>query len=144
MKIIGFSLKKISAEKINPPKGKLEIKSGLNIEDISKEEVTITEKESIKFDFIYTIDYSPEFAKIEIKGTAIVLDDKGESKEIIKEWKKKKFVHPIKLPLFNFIMDKCNLKALELESEIGLPFHLPFPKFTANPTPDKNPANYAG
>jgi hypothetical protein len=30
-------------------------------------------------------------------------------------------------------MNKCNLKALNLEEQLGLPFHIPFPKITASP-----------
>ena len=153
MKIIGFKIKKVSAERKSDIKGKLEIKSGLNIDDITKEEIQISEKPSMKFDFSYTVDYSPDIAKIEINGSIIALDDSNESKEILKDWKKKKFNHAIKLPLFNFIMDKCNLKALQLEEEIGLPFHIPMPKLAPNPNTNpknrdsknsKNPENYTG
>jgi hypothetical protein len=149
MKIAGFSIKKISAERINPIKGNLEVKQGLNIDDIQKEQINISEKPAIRFDFTFSIDYSPNFAKIEVKGAIIAIDDKDEAKDIFKDWKKKKFDHQVKLPLFNFIMDKCNIKALELEEEIGLPFHIPFPKLApGNPSQtaakNNNPANYAG
>lgn len=148
MKIIGFSINKVSGEKKKELKGKSEIKSGLNIDEISKEEINISDKSSLKFDFTFNIDYSPDFGNIEIRGSVMILDDKDEGKEILKEWKKKKFIHPVKLPLFNFIMEKCNLKALQLEEELSLPFHIPFPKLTPvqnqqNPKND-NPANYTG
>lgn len=150
MKIIGFSIKKISAERKSDVKGKLEIKSGLNIDDITKDEIPISDKPAIKFDFTFSVDYTPDVAKIEIKGTIVALDEKDESKDILKNWKKKKFDHPVKLPLFNFIMDKCNLKSIQLEEEIGLPFHIPFPKLAPSPKQNpqnpenNNPANYAG
>ena len=64
-------------------------------------------------------------------------------KVLKKDWKKKKFNHPVKLPLFNFIMEKCNLKALQLEEEVSLPFHIPMPKLAPAPN-QENPANYAG
>jgi hypothetical protein len=151
MRIIGFNIKKLSAERKNPVKGNLEIKSGLNIDDIQKEEVNISDKNSLRFDFTFTIDYTPDIGKIEIKGSVIALDEKEESKEILKDWKKKKFNHPIKLGLFNFIMEKCNLKALQLEEEISIPFHIPFPKLAPAQNQNQqqagkneNPANYAG
>jgi len=147
MKIIGFSIKKISAERKSDIKGKLEIKSGLNIDDISKDEISISDKPALKFDFTFSVDYNPDIAKIEIKGTIIALDEKEENKEILKNWKKKKFDHPVKLLLFNFIMDKCNLKSIQLEEELGIPFHIPFPKLAAQKPQDNqnnNPANYAG
>ena len=128
MKIIGFSLKKISVERKNPIKGKLEIKTGLNIENIIKEEVPISDSPALKFDFNYNINYEPNLAKLEIKGSIITLDDKSESEEILKEWKNKKFSHSSKLAIFNFILSKCNIKAIQLEDEIGLPFHIEMPK----------------
>lgn len=145
MKIIGFHLKKVLAEKISPLKGKLEIKQGLNIEDITEEKASFSDKPTLKFDFNFSIDYNPDIAKLELKGSVLVLDEKEEAKEIIKDWKKKKFEHPIKLALFNFIMDRCNIKALNLQDELNLPFHIPFPKLAPQPKQnDQNPANYAG
>lgn len=145
MKIIGFTINKITAEKNSALEGKLELKSGLNIENILEEDISFSNSKGIRFNFVFSIDYG-KVGKIEIKGAIIAIDEKDESKEILKDWKKKKFNHPIKLSLFNYIMDKCNLKALELEDQIGLPLHIPFPKLAPAPKKqdEKNPANYAG
>ncbi|MEK6883757.1 MAG: hypothetical protein AABY22_29280 [Nanoarchaeota archaeon] len=152
MRIIGFTLSKILAERAKPLKGKLEIKSGLNIDNIEKDEINLGNSTSLRFDFTHTINYSEDIAKIEIKGSVIAIDENDESKEILKNWKKKKFDHPIKLALFNFIMEKCNLKALDLEDQISVPFHIPMPKLASKPAQteqkaepkNENPANYAG
>jgi len=85
MKIIGFTINKIQAERKNPVKDKLEIKSGLNIEDITKETVDISKNSAIKFDFTYSVDYTPDVAEIKIKGSVIAIDEKGESKDLLKE-----------------------------------------------------------
>ena len=55
--------------------------------------------------------------------------------------KKKKFTHAMKIPLFNFIMNKCNIKAIQYEDELGLPIHVQMPKLKAK---SNNPANYTG
>jgi len=145
MKILGFSLNKVSIEKKEPIKGKLEIKSNLNIDEIKREEINISDKPALKFDFTYSIDYSPNVAKVEIKGSVITIEEEAEAKEIIKNWKKKKFSSEIKIPLFNLILDKCNLKALQLEDELSLPIHLPLPKLQAQSTSNSNPnPHYAG
>jgi hypothetical protein len=143
MKIIGFNISKILVERKSPIKGKLEIKSGLDIENIEKDEVPISPTPALKFDFSYKLDYNPNIAKIEIKGSIVTLDDKDESKDILKKWKKKKFDHASKIPLFNFIMSKCNIKAIQLEDDLGLPLHIPMPKLKAQ-SDNNNPANYAG
>ncbi len=137
MRIIGFSITKILAERKNIVKDKLEIKSGLNIDDITKETVDISKNTAVKFDFTYTVDYTPNVAELQIKGSVIAIDEKEESKDMLKEWKKKKFNSPLKIPLFNFIMDKCAIKSLDIEEQLGLPFHIPLPKLT--PVQPENP-----
>jgi hypothetical protein len=154
MKIISFILNKVLIERKNPIKGKLEIKSGLHIADITKESNPLSDKDSLRFDFIFTVGYTPDIAQIEIKGSLITLDEKDESKEILKDWKDKKIQESIRLPIINFIMEKCTIKAIELEEEMGLPIHLPMPKLSLKPTEEKegkskkekekNLANYAG
>lgn len=128
MKILGSSINKVSAEKKGNVKGGIKIKSNIDIEDISQEKLNFSDNPGLKISYNFTIEYTPDIASVEIKGTVITMDDQGESKQILKDWKKKKFNHPIKVPLFNFIMDKCNLRSLNLEEELGLPLHISFPK----------------
>jgi len=153
MKIIGFNINKILIERKNPIKGRLEIKSNLDIKDIQEEKVPIFDKQlSLKFDFSFTVDYNPNIAKIEVNGSVITLEEKLEFEEILKDWKKKKFPSKLKIPLFNFILNKCNIKVIPLEEEMGLPLHIPFPKL--RPEPERTnkstkstisgPANYTG
>ncbi len=128
MKIVGFNLNKVSIDKKEEPKAKLEIKYNIHIDDIQKEEVKASEKNYLRFSFTFSIDYLPNIANIEMKGTIVTVDVADESKEILKDWKKKKFEGAAKVGLFNLIMHKCNLKALQLEDEMNLPLHVPLPK----------------
>ena len=137
MKILGSSITKVSAERRNAIKGKLNVKSNIDIEDITTEDVAFSKNDGIRFNFKFSIDYDPDIANVEIKGSVLVLDDENESKALIKDWKKKKFDHPIKVPLFNYIMDKANLRALQLEEELALPLHIQFPKLRATPAEEK-------
>lgn len=130
MQIIGFNLIKISAERKEKQQGKLEIKQNINIDDISEDKINISKEEVIKITFSFNVDYSPDFAKLEIKGQTVLLPGKDEAKEIFKEWKKKQIPEHFRIPLFNFIMGKCNIKALELEDELNLPLHLPMPRLS--------------
>jgi hypothetical protein len=141
MKIIGFGIEKISAERKKQIKGKLEIKNGLNIDEISAEKVNISDKPSLKFDFSYNVRYEPGFAEIMIKGSLICLDDKGESAEILKDWKDKKFTHDVKFPILNYILEECTIRALQLEKDVAIPSHMPFPKLKKE---NKTPASYTG
>jgi hypothetical protein len=54
---------------------------------------------------------------------------------VLKKWKNKKIEDEVRVPLFNLILTKCNLKALQFEEEFGLPTHIPFPR--VSPQQDK-------
>jgi hypothetical protein len=142
MKIIGFSITKISAERKKPAKGKLEIKNGLSIEAISESKIEALSTPALKFDFSYTLNYEPSFAEIKILGSVIGLDDKNEAPAILKDWKEKKFSGDTKISIINYIMEECNIRALNLEKELALPFHLPFPKIRTEAKPTS--ASYTG
>jgi len=146
MKIIGFNFKKISIERKKDIKGKLEIKTNIDIEGIEKDNLEIA-GDVIKFDYSYRIEYSPDHAEIEFKGTVLVIPDSPEDiKKIVKDWKKKKVEENLRIFIFNFIMGKCNLKALQMEEDFALPPHIPLPRLSkqAQESKEKNKANYTG
>src|SRR5436853_418749 len=97
MRVIGFGLNRILAEKApdfkrsNPPV--------MNVEFISldKEEVEILkDQEAVKIGYKYSLIYNDQDSKKESKvgeisfeGNIIIAIDKEESREIMKSWKKK-------------------------------------------------------
>ena len=142
MQIIGFNFEKISAER-KPKKiiKNLEINSNINIKNISKEDLDIIkDKPALKFEFEFSISYKPEIAKILFQGFILGIVEKDESKDILKKWKNKKIPEEIRIPLFNLILTKSNVKALQLEEELGLPTHIPLPKIK----PEKQNKSYTG
>ncbi len=141
MKIIGFNFKKISAEKSKDPTGKVQIKSDLNIEKIEKQTIPLFKKQKgYSFDFTYIISYTPKIAEVKFQGVIVAVFEKKETKDILKDWKKKKLKDDLRIPIFNFIMTKSNLKALQLEDDLNLPTHVPFPKLV--PPGKKDNRNY--
>jgi len=129
MQVIGFNFEKISAEKKKMPEGKIEIKSNINIKDIAHDKVElIKDKDALKFTFEFFVDYTPNIAELKFQGSILVILEKDKSKEILKKWKSKKLDDNMRLPLFNIILTKCNLKSLQLEEELGLPTHVPMPR----------------
>jgi len=153
MKIIGFSIKKILAEVKEIKKTNLEVTSNLNLEGLKETKIESTKQPSIIIEFNFYVDYKPNVAKIEFKGHLILLDDENKTEEIIKSWKQKKLPDEIKLPILNYILERCNVKALKFEEELGLPLHIPLPKLGErkiqnNPekteSKEKKPANYTG
>jgi len=131
MQVIGFNLTKILVEKKEKIEGKLEVKQNIDISGISKEKVPFSE-DAIKISFNFIVSYEPEFAKLNLEGYLVLLVDKEEIKKFLKSWKDKKLPEEAKISLFNFIMNKCNIKALNLEDELNLPLHIPMPRINPN------------
>ena len=132
MQLIGFNLGKILVERKEQTQGKLEISQNIDIKDISKEKISISKDDALKVQFSFTINYSNDFAKLEFEGHVLLLPQESELKSILKSWKDKKIQDEVRIPLFNFIMSKCNVKALTLEDEMALPLHIPMPRLNPN------------
>ena len=129
MQIIGFNFEKIHAERKNPSKDKIEISSNINISSITEEKTNfIKDQEVLKFNFDFSVDYKTNVAEILFQGFVLLSLEKGKAKEIIKKWKTKKLSDDVRIPLFNFILTKSNIKALHLSEELNLPPHIPMPK----------------
>ena len=141
MRVIGFNFEKISAERKKYFEGNLEIKSNISVKDIKTEKIDIVkDQEALKFDFEFEVDYSKDSASVFLKGFALILIEKDRAKDILKKWKNKKIEEDVRLPLFNLILSKSNLRAMQLEEELGLPLHIPLPRVK----PQSQEANYTG
>ncbi len=129
MKIAGFNFTKINAEKLSGKRENLKINANIDVSEIKqlKADAFKSKDEFLGIKFGYTIDYSPDFAKIELLGDIIVTIESKKAKEILKQWKDKKIHEDIRIPLFNIILKKSSLKALELEEELSLPLHVSMP-----------------
>ena len=134
MRIIGFNFTKISGKRLNEgagPSGELKINTDIEIPELKevKSDILKTKEEILAAKFTYTINYNPNFAKIELEGKILLALEPKAAKEIIKQWKKKKISEDFRIPLFNVILKKSSLKALDLEEELNLPLHIPMPSF---------------
>ena len=136
MKVIGFNFKKIFAERTNDSVEKLKINTGINIADILpvKSSVFKSKEEVIQVNFEYSINYDPDFAKVEFSGTLLLSLEAKEAREVLKEWKEKKMPEEFKISIFNTILRKSTIKAVELEDELHLPIHVSLPKVSAKKT----------
>jgi hypothetical protein len=129
MQIIGFNLSKISIERKEKLDKELNIKSDIDITNVSKDSIPIAKQEVLKLDFKFNIKYNDgELALNEFLGHMLLLPDPEEYKKVTKSWKDKQISDELRIPIFNFIMSKCNIKALQLEDEMGLPLHIPLPR----------------
>lgn len=131
MKLIGFSLSKINVEKSMKKFENVSINSKIDVISIeeAKSDFFKFKEEAICVNFSFLIDYEPSLAKLELAGSLILAIDSKVSKEVLKSWKEKKLPEDFKVLLFNLILKKSTLKALQLEEELNLPLHIPLPSF---------------
>lgn len=129
MKLIGLNFKKISVEKLSDKAENVKVETKIDLSEIStvKADLFKTKDDFLGVKFSYAINYSPNYAKIEFKGDLLVSLDQRQSREVLRQWKDKKVEENFKIFVFNAILRKANLKAMQLEDEINLPLHIPLP-----------------
>ncbi len=126
MKLIGFNLTKIHAERFPTTLSDLKIETSINIKSIEENSFEGEEK-FLNVAFSYIIDYSKKIARIELEGNIIISTDEKSAEEILKSWEKRNLKDPFKVGIFNGIMLKANIKAIQIEDELGLPTHFQMP-----------------
>jgi len=126
---VGFNFTKILSEKKEGKIDELKIENKLDIKDIVKVKSDLLASKDIllNFEFFYELDYKPSFAKVSLEGNFVLAVEQKLAKKILKDWQSKKIEGSIKVSLFNIILKKCNLKALQLEESLGIPFHFRLP-----------------
>lgn len=138
MRLIGFNFNKISIEKkAEELSSDLKINSNLDVSSIEKINIGLSKEkeESLLVKFSYLINYDPNIAVIELGGIIILSLDQKIAKDLLQKWKKKTIPEEIRISLFNIILRKANVKALELEDEMNLPLHIPLPRVKGENTP---------
>ena len=129
MKVLGLNFRKINVERLADSMADLKIKTNMDILDISPTKASFieTKEEFIIVKFTYSINYEPEYAKVELNGNILLSDESKAIQEILKNWKDKKLTEDFRIFVLNLILKKSTLKALELEEELNLPLHMPMP-----------------
>lgn len=138
--IVGFGFTKLSAEKHESAKGKIDINNNVGIKDVEEDSFSFGDNKQnvLKFKFEFTSKYEPNFGNILFEGELLYLEDSKKTKEILNSWKKdKKIPKDIMAGLLNTILTKCNVQALILSQEVNLPPPIPLPKVQIQ-TPEKS------
>lgn len=128
--IIGFNFSKIDVERNSPVKGKVKISNDFDINDMKEQKFGLSDKKkALNISFNFKVDYKPNIGKIHINGDILYLVEDKKFEEILNSWKtKKKMPKEVTVEILNAVMNKCNVKALELSQELNLPAHIPMPK----------------
>ena len=139
--IVGFGFTKLSVEKQESAKGKIDINNNVTIKDVQEDSFSLGKEKQqnvLRFIFEFTSKYEPNVGNILFEGELLYLEDQKNVKEILSSWKKdKKIPKEIMAGLLNTILTKCNVQALILSQEVNLPPPIPLPKVQIQ-APDKN------
>ena len=129
MRLVDFKFDKIYGERNDEQTKEFKLQSNINLKDVKsiKNKELKIEGDILEIKFGYSVKYS-EFAKIELEGRLILRTEDDESDEILKSWKDKKLPDKFKLSIFNTILTKSNVRALQMEDELKLPYHISLPK----------------
>jgi len=139
MRLVGFDFKKISAERFKDQVEDLKFNTKVDITsmDTIKSDIFRSKEELLKIQFVYSVMYEPEFAKIEFIGDIILAVEPRIAREALRGWKEKQTPDEFRIFMFNIILRKSNIKALQLEDEMGLPLHIPLPSINKDSLVEK-------
>ena len=140
MRVIGFNLNKVHAEKgkeFSP--GDLNININIEFTKVEKETLEfLKEKDALKIAFKSALDYTQKDsedkqAEIIFEGLIVLAAEEKESKDIQDSWKEKSLPNSVKVPLNNLILKKCAAKSLQFQEDLNLPSHIPLPQIQIQP-----------
>jgi hypothetical protein len=136
MRVIGFNFTKISIEKLKELTERPKVTNEIDVPEIieAKPGILKTKEDILEAKFEYKVAYEPKLANINLEGRILLSLEPKIAKEVLKQWKKKKMPEEFRNLLFNIILRKSSLKALQLEDELNLPIHMPLPSLKK---PDK-------
>jgi hypothetical protein len=133
MAIAGINFTKITAERKAPLKGKININNNIIITDIKKTDFKLPNQESLTIEFDFTAKYDPEIGRILVAGEVLIVDQPKAITEILDQWKKdKKLPDEVLAVVMNNLLTRCNVEAILLGREVGLPPTLNMPKVKVN------------
>ena len=140
--IVGFGFTKLSAEKKEPSKGKIDINNNVSIKDVQEDSFSLgkdSQQNVLRFLFEFTSKYEPNVGSILFEGELLYMEEPKKAKEILSNWKKdKKLPKEMMAGLLNTVLTKCNVQALILSQQVNLPPPIPLPKVQVQQQAEKN------
>ncbi|MBW2993655.1 hypothetical protein KY317_03720 [Candidatus Woesearchaeota archaeon] len=133
MPIIGFNFKKISVERKEKVTGKINIGNNVAITNAVQQDLSLgaSKQKGIRFAFDFSVKYEPKMADIMMTGDIVYIGDEKKISEVMGEWKKNKKIPPdVSAEILNAALTRCNIQALILSREMGLPAPIPLPRIS--------------
>ena len=131
MPIVGVNFTKIHAERSGSLDGKININNNVSLKDVKRADIDLgkSKQASLRFEFEFTAKYEPKSGEILLTGDVLMIDNEQAVADIEAGWKKSKTIpKELTATLMNSILNKCNVEAIILSRDIGLPSPIPLPK----------------
>lgn len=134
MKILGITFTKLNAEKFSVNAKGVKINTHIDLSEIRevKSDFFSSKEKVLGIKFSYEIDYNPDYAKLKLDGNILVSVEEFVFNQILEGWKTKNLPEDFRLSIFNLILKKSSLKALQLEEELNIPLHITMPFLRAS------------
>ena len=132
---VNVVISNISAERFldfRKPFPQVHINTNLNLTGMEKKL-----DESLDVPFVLTISYNPSVAQINLKGTAYVVGDKGETEKVYKEYEEKKPPPPI---IVQSVSNVAFIESVLISRTLNIPPPIPLPQIGETKQGEKKPA----
>ena len=129
--IVGFNFTKMSAERHEGVRGKININNNVSIKNVEEKNLALGKEKqnTLNFTFEFISKYEPKLGEILLGGDVLFMADPKKAKEILDGWKKdKKIPKDTMTAILNTVLAKCNIQALIISRDINLPPPIPLPK----------------
>ena len=133
MTVIGFSFKKITAERSSAPSGNVNISNNVSLKKVEETSVPVGSKsqKALRFSYEFITNYEPKFGSIIIEGDVLYMSSNEIVEKTMKAWKKdKKIEKEMLTPILNTILTKCSVKGLLISQDLNLPSPMQLPRVT--------------
>ena len=133
MAIIGFNFTKIAAQKLENKSGKIKIANNIGISKVESSKFAgDSKREAVNVSFRFDCLYEPKAAHLQFEGAITLLLAKATADELVKGWEEKKAPAAQLTAAMNHVLERCNIQAIVLSRDLGLPSPVPLPKVSVN------------
>lgn len=145
MAIVGFNFTKISFEKSNKTVSKINVSNNVSITTVEEANILQQSPQSaLRFKYLFTSRYEPDYAKVDMEGEIIFVEEEQKIKDILKQWKKSKQMDKdIMKDVMNTVLNRCFVEAMIIGRDMNLPNIIPLPKIEDKAATTVN-ENYIG
>jgi hypothetical protein len=131
MPIVGLTFTKLSAERKADIREKVNISNNITVTNVEDSQLPFggQKQDGLKISFQFVSSFEPSVGNIELNGNLLYIGDAKQLKDVTKNWTKdKKLPTEIMKHVLNAVMNKCNIQALIMSKDVGLPPPVPLPQ----------------